>query len=144
MIVLISFSELETALFKKAAIEVEISDHVRYFDDATPDDISVFHAQLSHAKKAYPKVLVMNLDDQDKDWRAILGTLKSTDGWKNIPVLGFSFSKSEALVEEFYALRGASLISKPDTYAQLIDITKTAMRYWMNVATLPNEYLTQY
>jgi DNA-binding NarL/FixJ family response regulator len=144
MIVLISFSELESSLFRKASEEVGIADHVRYIDNATADNIDVLHAQLVHAKKAYPKVMVINLDDKENDWRDILGALKSTEGWKNIPILGMSFSNSAELIEEFYAMRGASLIQKPDSYSELIDITQKALSYWMNVATLPNEVLNQY
>ncbi len=144
MIVLISFTELETFLFDKAATEVGVAQHVRYINDASPDDVSVFHAQLQHARKAYPKVLILNLDNAENDWRPILTTLKENEHWKKIPVLGFSFSDSADIVEEFYAMRGASLIRKPNSYEQLVNITKTAMQYWMTVTTLPNEYLTQY
>ena len=144
MIVLISFSELETSLFGKVAVEAGIAHHVRYIPDATGNDIDAFHATLAHAEKAYPKVLVLNLDHPSGNWRDVLGTLKANPSWRKIPVLGFSFLEEPGIVEEFYALRGASLIRKPNNFEELRTITKTAMKYWLSVATLPNEYLTQY
>ena len=144
MIVLISFSELEKSLFGKVADTLGIGDHVRYIAEATANDIGTFHRKMEFTKKAYPKVLVLNLDGQNNDWRNVLRELKERESWKKIPVLGISTLHDPAVIEEFYAMRGASLIRKPSSYDELFKVSRTAQKYWLNVATLPNDYLTQY
>ncbi len=140
MIVLISFPELERTLFGKAAQELDIAQHVRYVDPEDATNMAVLHAH-KHGGKGFPKVLILNLDDKTNDWRDVLSTLKAHEDWQKIPVMGFSFLTDNSIVEEFYRLRGASVIRKPQTYADLLMITKNAMRYWLNVATLPDEIL---
>jgi|GEM_PF-4878394 len=140
MIVLISFPELEKSLFGKAAQEMDIAEHIRYVEPSDAMDTKAFHIE-KHGGRGFPKVLILNLDDTTNDWRDVLTTLKSHEDWQKIPVMGFSFLEDPGVVEEFYRLRGASVIRKPQTYSDLLTITKNAMQYWLNVATLPNEIL---
>ena len=140
MIVLISFSDLERSLFGKVAQEMDIAQHVRYVEPEDATNTRVLHAH-KHGGRGFPKVLILNLDDKTNDWRDVLATLKAHDDWQKIPVMGFSFLTDKTVVEEFYRLRGASVIRKPQTYADLLTITKNAMCYWLNVATLPDEIL---
>ena len=140
MIVLISFPETEKRLFAKAAKTAGIAKHVRYIDPEDAMDMEVLHSRRPGGK-GFPKVLILNLDDTHNDWRDVLRTLKNDDAWKKIPVMGISRLEDKGTLEDFYRLRGASCIRKPQTYAELLSITKRAMRYWLNVATLPNEIL---
>lgn len=140
MIVLISFPELECSLFSKAAHEMDIAHHIRYIEPEDAMDIKALHTS-QYGGKGFPKVLILNLDDTANDWRDVLSTFKAHEDWQKIPVMGFSFLTDTSIVEEFYRLRGASVIRKPQTYAELLIITKNAMRYWLNVATLPDEFL---
>ena len=140
MIVLISFPKQERTLFGKAARVVGIAPHVRYIEPKDAMDKEVLHSRR-RGGKGFPKVLVLNLDDPHNDWRDVLRTLKTDDAWRNIPVMGLSFHSEPAMIEDFYRLRGASYIRKPATRSELLFITRRAMSYWLNVTTLPNEFL---
>ena len=140
MIVLISFTEMERHLFDRAAKAVGIAPHVRYIEPKDAMDMEVLHSRR-RGGKGFPKVLILNLDDTHNDWRDVLNTLKQDASWKNIPVMGISFLEDPKIVEDFYRLRGASCIRKPETYADLLSVTRKTMSYWLNVATLPNEIL---
>ena len=71
-----------------------------------------------------------------KDGREALKEIKATEKLKRIPVLIFSTSKSEEDIKATYDLGVNSFITKPPTFDELIEVTKTIGKYWFQTALL--------
>ena len=138
MIVLIGFPELERSLVNKPFTEIEINGRGRFYDDM--ETMRASFGGASHRAR-FPRVIVQNLDVAHATWTGALRDLKAAENWRSIPVIGFGFLEDRGDVTTFYSLGGASCIRKPDTYAELVGIVKTAMQYWLNVSILPNRFL---
>jgi len=141
MIVLVSFGELEVSLFRKASTELRIDKRINYFDGIEALTSHCLRSAQRPGDALFPRVIVMNIDSETciEDMRS----LKQTDKWMKIPIIGYGFLKDDGDVTKFYGAGGASCIRKPDSYQELVDTTRAAMGYWLSMSTLPCDYLLE-
>lgn len=141
MIVLVSFSELEVSLFKKASKELRIDKRIHYFENREALTSHCLKSAQRPGDALYPRVIVVNIDSETclEDMR----TLKKTDNWRKIPIIGYGFLENPDDVTGFYGAGGASCIRKPATYEELVETTRAAMGYWLSMSTLPCDYLIE-
>ena len=141
MILVVNFNLVENALLEKVSTELGFAERCQYIQEMviTPEELG---QQFEREGKALPRVIIINLDSAEADWKTLLKNLKQDEVWRFIPVLGFGFLEDTAAVEEFYQLGGASCIHKPHGYEGLSDITKAAMSYWLDVSFLPCDFMT--
>lgn len=140
MIILVSFSERDSTLFAQSAAEVTTGATVRCIDDLGALDGMVLSGVAETGAIDYPQVIILNLDAPNRSWRHSLSLLKNNAFWRHIPVAGFGFADEDDAVGEFYALGGASFISKPQSPAALPDVVGVAVRYWALVSILPDQF----
>lgn len=141
MIALVSFSDLEESLFRKASAELEIGHRIFYF--AGIDRMIAAFAENGDGKLAgsFPRAIVMNMDAPSCIME--LGRLKETEKWQKIPVIGYGFLEAADDITGFYGAGGASCIRKPQSYEELVETTRAAMGYWLSMSTLPCDYLRE-
>jgi two-component system response regulator len=84
-----------------------------------------------------PGLILLDLNMPKMDGREALQEIKSDPRLRNIRVVVLTTSKAEADIMKTYNLSAASYITKPVTFASLLDIVKTLGKYWLEIVELP-------
>ena len=72
-----------------------------------------------------------------KDGREALAEIKADESLRRIPVVVLTTSKDEEDVLRTYDLGVNSFITKPVTFAGLVEVMRTWTRYWLEIVELP-------
>ena len=84
-----------------------------------------------------PDLILLDLNMPKKDGREALREIKSDPGLKSIPIIVMTTSKLKDDVVRSYNMGVNCFISKPTTYSELIEVTRSIIKYWFEVAQLP-------
>lgn len=84
-----------------------------------------------------PGLILLDLNMPRKDGREALKEIKSDPALKNIPVIILTTSKAEEDILKSYDLGVNCFISKPVSFTELIEVTKTIGKYWFEIVELP-------
>ena len=141
MILIVNFNLVENALLEKVSFDLGFSERCQYVQEmvTTPQALA---EQFERTDDSLPRVIIINLDSVEADWKTLLTNIKANEIWRFVPVLGFGFLEDTNTVEDFYELGGASCIRKPHGYDGLAEITKRALVYWLDVSFLPCDFMT--
>lgn len=88
-------------------------------------------------KSERPGVILLDLNMPRKDGREALKEIKSDKVLSTIPVVVFTTSKAEEDIYRSYQLGVNSFITKPVTFANLIQVMQTLGKYWFEIVELP-------
>jgi CheY-like chemotaxis protein len=80
-----------------------------------------------------PKLILLDLNMPRMDGREALKQIRADERLRNIPVVILTTSASDEDVLSAYGDGANSYISKPATFEDLIEITKTLTDYWGNM-----------
>jgi CheY-like chemotaxis protein len=83
-----------------------------------------------------PGIILLDLNMPKKDGREALAEIKADHGLRSIPVVVLTTSKSEEDIFRTYDLGVSSFITKPVTFAGLVEAMKTFQRYWFELVEL--------
>lgn len=86
-----------------------------------------------------PGLILLDLNMPKKDGREALTLIKSDPNLRQIPVVVLTTSKAEEDVYRSYDLGANSFITKPVTFASLVEVIKTIGKYWFEIVELPLE-----
>jgi CheY-like chemotaxis protein len=84
-----------------------------------------------------PGLILLDLNMPKKDGREALAEIKADPTLRRIPVVVMTTSKAEEDIFRTYDLGSNSFISKPVTFAGLVELTNVLGRYWFQIVTLP-------
>ena len=84
-----------------------------------------------------PGIILLDLNMPKKDGREALAEIKADSLLRSIPVVVLTTSKDEEDVFRTYDLGVSSFITKPVTFAGLVEVMKTWERYWFELVELP-------
>jgi CheY-like chemotaxis protein len=84
-----------------------------------------------------PGIILLDLNMPRKDGREALAEIKTDPQLRRIPVVVLTTSEDEADVVRSYDLGGNSFITKPVTFAGLVEALKTWQHYWLELVELP-------
>src|SRR5438874_1550328 len=84
-----------------------------------------------------PGLILLDLNMPKKDGREALREIKADPKLKSIRVVVLTTSKAEEDIFRTYDLSAASYITKPVTFANLVDVVKTLGKYWLEIVELP-------
>jgi CheY-like chemotaxis protein len=85
-----------------------------------------------------PGVILLDLNMPKKDGREALAEIKADESLRRIPVVVLTTSKDEEDVLRTYDLGVNSFITKPVTFAGLVEVMRTWTRYWLEIVELPD------
>jgi CheY-like chemotaxis protein len=85
-----------------------------------------------------PGVILLDLNMPKKDGREALAEIKGDDALRRIPVVVLTTSKDEEDVFRTYDLGVNSFITKPVTFAGLVEVMRSFSRYWFEIVDLPD------
>jgi CheY-like chemotaxis protein len=72
-----------------------------------------------------------------KDGREALAEIKGDPSLRSIPVIVLTTSRAHEDLVRTYELGASSFITKPVTFAALVDAMQTIGRYWLETVELP-------
>jgi CheY-like chemotaxis protein len=72
-----------------------------------------------------------------KDGREALAEIKSDPALRHIPIVVLTTSKAEEDIFRTYGLGVNSFITKPVTFAGLVEVLQAWSRYWFEIVELP-------
>jgi CheY-like chemotaxis protein len=84
-----------------------------------------------------PGLILLDLNMPRKDGREALRDIKADVHLRRIPVVVLTTSKAEEDILRTYDLGAAGYITKPVTFAGLVEAVKTLRKYWLEVVDLP-------
>lgn len=91
------------------------------------------------ASSPRPGVILLDLNMPRKDGREALVEIKSDPNLRCIPVVVLTTSRDEQDVLQSYNLGVNSYITKPVTFARLVDALDVFGRYWLEIVELPRQ-----
>jgi CheY-like chemotaxis protein len=86
-----------------------------------------------------PGIILLDLNMPKKDGREALAEIKADPDLRKIPVVVLTTSKDEEDLLRSYDLGANSFITKPVTFAGLVEVMKTWTRYWFEIVDLPED-----
>jgi CheY-like chemotaxis protein len=84
-----------------------------------------------------PGIILLDLNMPKKDGREALAEIKADPSLRQIPVVVLTTSNDEQDVLRSYDLGVNSFITKPVTFAGLVEALSTWSRYWFELVELP-------
>jgi two-component system, response regulator len=91
--------------------------------------------QTETSTEQLPDLILLDLNMPKKNGWQVLNELKQSPLFKHIPVVILTTSKSPEHVRKSYSLGASSFISKPSSFSNLVEVTKTLGKYWFEVVT---------
>lgn len=82
-------------------------------------------------KEVCPSLILLDLNMPGKDGRQTLKEIKSDRNLFHIPVIVLTTSASPADREVSYSLGANCFITKPNTFAKLVDVTNCIAKLWL-------------
>jgi CheY-like chemotaxis protein len=92
----------------------------------------------SSAHAPRPGIILLDLNMPKKDGREALAEIKADEALRRIPIVVLTTSKDEEDVLRTYDLGANSFITKPVTFAALVEVMANWRRYWFEIVELPN------
>jgi CheY-like chemotaxis protein len=84
-----------------------------------------------------PGIILLDLNMPKKDGREALAEIKADESLRRIPVVVLTTSRDEQDVLRTYDLGVNSFITKPVTFASLVEVMWAWTRYWFEIVDLP-------
>jgi two-component system, response regulator len=84
-----------------------------------------------------PGVILLDLNMPKMDGREALAEIKGDPALRSIPVVVLTTSKAEEDILSSYDLGANSFITKPVTFAGLVEVMQGLSRYWFEIVALP-------
>lgn len=84
-----------------------------------------------------PGLVLLDLNMPRKDGREALREIKDDPDLKRIPVVVMTTSRAEEDIVRSYDLGANSYVTKPVTFARLVELMKVMGRYWIEFVELP-------
>ena len=86
-----------------------------------------------------PGLILLDLNMPKKDGREALEEIKKSDKLNHIPIIILTTSKTEEDIIKSYDLGVNCFITKPVKFVDLVQVTKTLGRFWLEIVTLPTQ-----
>jgi CheY-like chemotaxis protein len=127
-------------LIKEALIESRLTNGLHFVEDGEQlmDYLLNKGAFADKEKYPLPGLILLDLNMPRKDGREALKEIKENARLRSIPVIILTTSKAEEDILKTYNLGVNSFITKPVSFAALVEIMKTLNKYWLEIVELPS------
>ena len=92
---------------------------------------------LDSSTSPRPGLILLDLNMPRKDGREALQEIKADPHLRHIPIVVLTTSKAEEDIYRSYDLGANSFITKPVTFASLVEVMRTIGKYWFEIVELP-------
>jgi len=132
--------EDDRVMAKEAFVEAKVRNELHFVKNGE-ELMDSLHARGANAKRAdlaLPGFILLDLNMARKDGREALKEIKSDPELCRIPIVVLTTSKAEEDIYRSYDLGVNSFISKPVTFAGLVEVMKTVSKHWFHIVELPS------
>ena len=84
-----------------------------------------------------PGFILLDLNMPRKDGREALKEIKADPNLRHIPIIVLTTSKANEDIYRSYAQGANSFITKPVTFASLVEVMRSLEKYWFEIVELP-------
>ena len=91
-----------------------------------------------------PGVILLDLNMPRKDGREALKEIKSDPRLRQIPIVVLTTSRAEDDIFRSYDLGVNSFVTKPVTFAAMVELMKMLGKYWFEIVELPPTVARRY
>lgn len=140
IVILIADDDAEDRMLVKEALqESRLTNNIHFVENGEElmDYLQNRGSFADKEKFPTPGLILLDLNMPKKDGREALKEIKADERLRVIPVVVLTTSKAEEDVLRTYDLGVSSFISKPVTFASLVDVMKTLSKYWFEIVELP-------
>ncbi len=138
-ILLADDDEEDRELARDALQESRLANEMKFVCDGQDLLDYLRHAgRWSETESPRPGIILLDLNMPKKDGREALQEIKADDSLRRIPIVVLTTSKDEADILATYDLGVSSFITKPVTFAGLVDVMRTWTQYWFEIVELPD------
>ena len=126
-------------LAKEALDESRLANTISFVEDGQELLDYLFNNGKYADRKKYPKpgIILLDLNMPKKDGREALKEIKAEKSLRSIPVIVLTTSKAEEDIVRSYDLGVNSFITKPVSFAGLVEVMKAVGKYWFEIVELP-------
>jgi CheY-like chemotaxis protein len=139
-ILLADDDEDDRELTREALQHARLTNEIRFAVDGQ-DLMDYLHregAYVDPVDAPRPGIILLDLNMPKKDGREALAEIKADANLRQIPVVVLTTSKDEEDVFNTYDLGVSGFVTKPVTFAGLVEVMRTWTRYWFEVVELPS------
>ena len=131
--------EDDRLLTRDALAESRLANDLRFVRDGEEllDYLRRRGAYADPASAPRPGVILLDLNMPKVDGREALAEIKADPALRRIPVVVLTTSRAEADIYRSYDLGVNSFVSKPVTFAALVEVMQGLGRYWFEIVELP-------
>jgi two-component system response regulator len=125
---------------KEAFEESRLVNDLRFVEDGEEllDYLRHRGKYTDPASSPRPGLILLDLNMPRKDGREALKEIKADPSLRKIRVVILTTSKAEEDIMRSYDLSAASYITKPVTFAAMLETVKTLGKYWLEIVALPD------
>lgn len=122
-------------LMQKAFEENGVGEHIHFVENGL--------MVMEHLKKLrlrnqhYPTLIILDLNMPQKDGREVLQEIKEDEVYKKIPVIVFTTSSNELVIDKCYEAGANTYIIKPLSFDKLLQVVECIKSYWIQTASHP-------
>ncbi|MBI5014948.1 MAG: response regulator [Deltaproteobacteria bacterium] len=139
VILLADDDEDDRLMARDALEEARLANELRFVEDGE-DLLDYLHHRGKYARSGSaprPGLILLDLNMPRKDGREALREIKADPDLRRIPIVVLTTSKAEEDVQRTYDLGVNSFITKPVSFAALVEIMRTLGEYWFQIVQLP-------
>src|SRR2546423_1272162 len=127
-------------LTREAFEESRVANDLRFVENGVEllDYLNRRGKYSNPADSPRPGLILLDLNMPKKDGREALKEIKADPKLRNIRVIVLTTSKAEEDVFRTYDLGVSSFITKPVTFAGLVEAMKVLAQYWFEIVELPD------
>jgi len=125
-------------LTREAFEEAHLANDLRFVEDGAEllDYLYRRGKYSDPATSPRPGLILLDLNMPRVDGREALKIIRSDSKFRSIRVIVLTTSKSEEDIARTYDLSAASYITKPVTFAALVEIVQALGKYWLEIVEL--------
>lgn len=126
-------------LTREAVAESRLRNDLRFVEDGE-ELLDYLHRRGKYATPASsprPGLILLDLNMPRMDGREALRAIKACPNLRQIPVVVLTTSRAEEDIFASYDTGASSFITKPVTFASLVETIKALGRYWLEIVDLP-------
>lgn len=123
-------------LLKKAFEETGVNEEIAFVENGI--QLMEYLQQSRQAQQQnYPKLILLDLNMPRMDGKQVLKILKEDPQFKKIPVVVFTTSRNEVIINKCYEMGANTYIIKPVSFEGLLSIVQQLKSYWIQTAAHP-------
>ncbi len=127
-------------LTREAFLENKLNNTLMFVNDGEElMDYLLQQGKFNSENAPRPGLILLDLNMPKKDGREALAEIKQNPDLKRIPVVVLTTSKTDEDIFQSYDLGVNSFISKPVSFARLVEVTASLGEYWLQIVKLPTE-----